>query len=59
MQKIMKKILTPKEYSNIINKMEDYFDTVKAQELEEEKEKDGINLNYLIKKYNLMKGKNE
>lgn len=54
----MKRILTLEEYSNMIAMLEDYFDALKAKELEEESEKGGISLDQLIKKYCRIKSKN-
>jgi len=46
-------MLSIEEYSNIMEMMEDYFDSLKAKELEESPEKGGITLAALIKKYNV------
>lgn len=46
-------MLSIEEYSNMIEMLEDYFDAVKAKELEEEGREGGISLDQLIKKYNL------
>ena len=46
-------MLSNEEYSNMVEMLEDYFDTLKAKTLEEEDEKGGISLEQLIKKYNL------
>lgn len=46
-------MLSIEEYSNMMEMLEDYFDTLKAKTLEEEEEKGGISLEQLIKKYNL------
>ena len=46
-------MLSIEEYSNMVEMLEDYFDTLKAKTLEEEDEKGGISLEQLIKKYNL------
>lgn len=46
-------MLSIEEYSNMMEMLEDYFDAIKAKELEEEGEKGGIGLDQLIKKYNL------
>lgn len=47
-------MLSIEEYSNMIDMLEDYFDSIKAKSLEEEDEKGGISLEQLIKKYNLV-----
>lgn len=46
-------MLSIEEYSNMMEMLEDYFDSLKAQELEENPEKGGITLEALIKKYNV------
>lgn len=46
-------MLSIEEYSNMMAMLEDYFDTIKAKELEEEAEIGGISLDQLIKKYSL------
>ncbi len=46
-------MLSIEEYSNMMEMLEDYFDSIKAKTLEEEDEKGGIGLDQLIKKYNL------
>lgn len=46
-------MLSIEEYSNMMEMLEDYFDALKAKELEEEGEKGGISLDQLIKKYQL------
>lgn len=46
-------MLSIEEYSNMMEMLEDYFDAIKAKELEEEGVKSGISLDALIKKYNL------
>lgn len=46
-------MLSIEEYSNMMEMLEDYFDAVKAKELEEEGGESGISLDQLIKKYNL------
>ena len=46
-------MLSIEEYSNMMEMLEDYFDSLKAQELEENPEKGGISLGDLIKKYNV------
>lgn len=46
-------MLSIEEYSNMMEMLEDYFDSIKAKELEESNEKGGISLDQLIKKYNL------
>lgn len=46
-------MLSIEEYSNMIEMLEDYFDSIKAKELEEVPEKGGISLDQLIKKYSL------
>lgn len=51
--KPMAVMLSIEEYSNIMTMLEDYFDAIKAKEMEEEGGKSGISLDQLIKKYNL------
>lgn len=46
-------MLSIEEYSNMIAMLEDYFDSLKAKELEENPQRGGISLDQLIKKYNL------
>lgn len=46
-------MLSIEEYANMMEMLEDYFDTLKAKELEDERAKGGISLDQLIKKYNL------
>lgn len=46
-------MLSIEEYSNMMEMLEDYFDALKAKELEEEGEVGGISLDQLIRKYNL------
>lgn len=46
-------MLSIEEYSTLMEMLEDYFDSLKAQELEENPEKGGISLEQLAKKYNL------
>lgn len=46
-------MLSIEEYSNLMEMVEDYFDAVKAKELEEESLEGGISLDQLIKKYHL------
>lgn len=46
-------MLSIEEYSNMMEMLEDYFDALKAKEMEEESSKGGISLDQLIKKYNL------
>lgn len=46
-------MLSIEEYSTLMEMLEDYFDSLKAQELEENPEKGGVNLEQLAKKYNL------
>lgn len=46
-------MLSIEEYSNMMEMLEDYFDNLKAQEMEENPEKGGISLEQLTKKYNL------
>jgi prevent-host-death family protein len=46
-------MLSIEEYSNMMEMLEDYFDAIKAKELEEEGEFGGISLDSMIKKYNL------
>lgn len=46
-------MLSIEEYSTLMEMLEDYFDSLKAQELEENPEKGGISLEQLTKKYNL------
>lgn len=45
-------MLSIEEYSNMMEMLEDYFDALKAKELEEEGQS-GISLDQLIKKYHL------
>ena len=44
-------MLSIEEYSNMMEMLEDYFDSLKAKELEENPQKGGITLETLIKKY--------
>lgn len=46
-------MLSIKEYSNLMEMLEDYFDSLKAQELEENPQTGGITLDDLIKKYHV------
>lgn len=46
-------MLSIEEYSNLMEMVEDYFDAVKAKELEEDSGEGGISLDQLIKKYHL------
>lgn len=46
-------MLSIEEYSNMMEMLEDYFDAIRAKELEEEGEKGGVSLDQLIKKYHL------
>lgn len=46
-------MLSIEEYSTLMEMLEDYFDSLKAQEMEENPEKGGISLEQLTKKYNL------
>jgi len=46
-------MLSIEEYANMLEMLEDYFDALKATELEEAGEKGGISLAQLIKKYHL------
>ena len=46
-------MLSIEEYSNMMEMLEDYFDSLKAKELEDHPEKGGISLDQLIKKYDL------
>lgn len=46
-------MLSVDEYANIIEMLEDYFDSLRAQELEENPENGGLELSELIKKYKL------
>lgn len=46
-------MLSIEEYSNMMEMLEDYFDGLKAKDLEENSEQSGISLDQLIKKYNL------
>lgn len=46
-------MLSIEEYSNLMEMLEDYFDSLKAKELEENPQKGGISLQNLIKKYHL------
>lgn len=46
-------MLSIEEYANMIAMLEDYLDSLKAKDLEEEKQAGGIPLGQLIKKYNL------
>ena len=46
-------MLSIEEYSNMMSMLEDYFDALKAKEMEEEGAKGGISLDQLIKKYQL------
>lgn len=46
-------MLSIEEYSNMMEMLEDYFDSLRAKELEENPEKGGISLEALIKKYKL------
>lgn len=46
-------MLSIEEYSNMMEMLEDYFDALKAKDLEEDGEKGGISLDQLIKKYQL------
>ncbi len=50
-------MLSIEEYSNMMEMLEDYFDSLKAKELEENPQRGGISLDQLIKKYNRIKGK--
>ncbi|MDO8570341.1 MAG: type II toxin-antitoxin system prevent-host-death family antitoxin [Candidatus Daviesbacteria bacterium] len=47
-------MLSVEEYSNMMEMLEDYFDSLKAMELEENPQKDGITLEALIKQYKLI-----
>ena len=46
-------MLSIEEYSNMVEMLEDYFDAIKAKSLEDEGEKGGIELDQLIKNYQL------
>ena len=46
-------MLSIEEYANLIEMLEDYMDSLKAQELEENPKKGGIKLEELIRKYRL------
>ena len=46
-------LLSIDEYANVLGVLEDYLDSLKAQELEQNPEKGGIKLEELIKKYKL------
>lgn len=46
-------MLSIEEYSNLMEMLEDYFDTLTAKELEENPQKGGISLEQLTKKYHL------
>ncbi|MDO8573560.1 MAG: type II toxin-antitoxin system prevent-host-death family antitoxin [Candidatus Daviesbacteria bacterium] len=46
-------MLSIEEYSNMMEMLEDYFDSLKAKDLEENLQKGGITLDTLIKKYHL------
>lgn len=46
-------MLSIEEYANMVEMLEDYFDSLKAKELEENPQKGGISLAQLAKKYRL------
>ena len=46
-------MLSIEEYSNMMEMLEDYFDSLKGKELEENPQKGGIALEQLAKKYRL------
>ena len=46
-------MLSIEEYANLMEMLEDHFDTIKAGELEENPQKGGISLKGLTKKYRL------
>lgn len=46
-------MLSIDEYSNMMEMLEDYFDSLTAKELEENPQKGGTSLEQLSKKYNL------
>lgn len=46
-------LLSIEEYANMVDLIEDYLDSLNAQELEQNPEKGGIKLDELINKYRL------
>ncbi|MBI2314797.1 type II toxin-antitoxin system Phd/YefM family antitoxin [Candidatus Daviesbacteria bacterium] len=46
-------MLSIEEYANMLEMLEDYFDSLKAKELEEDPQKGGISLAQLARKYHL------
>lgn len=46
-------MLSVEEYANMLEMLEDYFDTLTAKEMEEKPQKGGVSLEQLTKKYNL------
>lgn len=46
-------MLSIEAYSNMMEMIEDYFDSIKAKSLEEDSEDGGISLDQLVRKYHL------